>query len=173
MIRVEMVPSPADIVRRLETFSADLQDGALKAGLTGAARPLKNAMKAAEPKMAKYIGQRQLSGTARGRLGLDQYERAILVGATRRVASGASGRRTSGAKKAIWLEFGTAPHKIVPGSRNRRGILRIGNVFARHVDHPGVHARYWMARANSAAGTAMADAFYRAMSRYLDRKAGA
>lgn len=165
MIGLKIDPPPTSIIRCMEKLRKDLADKALSAGLTAAAKPLKAAMRSTAPQMRKYIGQRQLSGTARARLGLGQYQKAILVGATRRVAGG----RSAG-MKAIWLEWGTRPHEIRPRAPQPRGVLRFAGIFAEKIDHPGVRPRYWMERANRMTGSAQAQQFYIGMARYLNRK---
>ena len=159
-------PPLQEIEKRLAGFSEILRSKALNAGLVGASAPLKMAMKSNAPRMAKYIGHRQLSVTARSRIGLDpKYQRAILVGATKSITRGGSiaskieigGQaakvkriRQSAGKKAIWTEFGTKPHIIRP--RRRGGFLRFLGLFLPFVSHPGTRAQYWMARANASTG---------------------
>lgn len=103
--------------------------------------------------------------------GRDAAQRKVLVrtGATRRSgavhATNTAGRSSAQivfSRAAVWVEFGTAPHLIVPRQAGKALRFKSGGsvVFTRRVHHPGtrpapflrpaleeVRVTYWPARA--------------------------
>lgn len=92
-------------LRDLGEFERKLRDRAVRSGLVSFIRPIKSTAKQLAPQetgaMARAIGHRQLSRTAKARLGIAESSVALLVGPNRRVNGRYQGR------KGLWHEFGT------------------------------------------------------------------
>ena len=184
-LTLSVEPLPIIAARCMQELSTTLQTKALASALSGAATPLKAAMRSTVPvrtgALKRSIGHRRLSATAQSRIGVTGYAKAIIVGPIKKVKDAGYARspgnriyQINGAYKALWLEYGVRPHAIPmqtePSGDRKRKILRFNGVFRPSVRHPGIRARWWMANANAATGNAQADGFYKGMVRYLDRK---
>jgi len=95
----------AEVRRELADLEVKLRESAVRAGLVRAIAPTKRRAKALAPKdeghLARAIGHRSISKTAKARLGIAADTTALLVGANRRVNGRYQGR------KGLWHEFGT------------------------------------------------------------------
>nr|WP_300312754.1 HK97-gp10 family putative phage morphogenesis protein [Halomonas sp.] len=89
----------------LRALEASLQHGAVRAGLVRAIAPTKRLAKRLAPQdtgaMARAIGHRSLSKSAKSRLGIPAQNVALLVGPNRKVNGRWQGR------KGMWQELGT------------------------------------------------------------------
>lgn len=113
MIDIEYDPKEA--IKQLKQLEEGLQGKAIRAGLTGAIRPILKAMKANVPvdegALKKSLGRSTLSKRAKSRIGIPVDEVAVLIGPNRKVntdINGVTKKRHQG-YKAIWLEYGTMP----------------------------------------------------------------
>lgn len=180
MIEAEFAPSIPDIIQEIGALESDLQDKAVRSGLTASAKPLKDRLKQNAPNdsgsLKASIGQVTLSKSAKARLGYSAEQRVILVGPVRKVLStinGVTKKRQQG-YKAAWIEEGTAPHKIKPRKKGGLKALRFsgggGSLFAKTIDHPGTRATHFMSFSYLQTQAAVNDNFYLGLSKYLDRK---
>lgn len=133
----------ADFARaraEMKDLERKLKDGAVRAGLVQAIKPVKKTAKSLAPSdqgnLARAVGHRSISKRAKSRLGIAQDQAALLVGTNRKV-----GGRWQG-KKGLWQEHGTE-----------------------HMD-----ANPFLAPALSQNLNGFTGRFYDGMSRYLDRK---
>lgn len=49
-----------------------------------------------------------------------------------------------GEQLALWLEYGTRPHRIPKSRKRGRKVLKIGDRYVRWVNHPGARPRPWL-----------------------------
>ena len=178
MITTQFTTPIPDIIAELETLEEDLQNKALRSGLTASAKPLKDRLKQNVPvdsgSLKKSIGQITLSKSARARLGYRADQRVILVGPVRKVLStlnGVSKKRSMG-RFANWLEEGTDPHKIKPKNKFKpiRFLTGAGPLFFETINHPGIRATKFMERSYLQTQASVNEHFYLGLSKFLDRK---
>ncbi len=134
-----------DIRKRLLEQADGLQKKAVRSGLVYGSQPLKAAMRTLAPRLtgalARSIGHRQLSGTAKSRAGVAQDVEAILVGPQNvRLSARQLGRgmKQSAHSGEAWLvhileETGAKPHQVFAGAykagnarRNARLVKKFG-----------------------------------------------
>lgn len=130
--------------RDLGALEARLKASAVRAGLVRAIAPTKRAAKALAPKdeghMARAIGHRTISKTAKARLGIAADEVALLVGTNRRVNGRWQGR------KGMWQEHGTehmeASPFLGPALEQTQGNFagRFYDGLANYLDRKGLRA---------------------------------
>lgn len=179
-LNVKMDPDPKVVIQRLETFSEELQDKALKSGLGGAAKVLNDELKKRTPRqpgggaLYKSIGRAQLSRRGKASLGLPQALPAVLAGPIRKVVDPKYYLRP-GAKiyqgfKALWMEFGTKPHKIPSDAKRAAGkTVSFGGGVYSQVDHPGMTGTRFMSDSWSAAHGRLQAGFYGALAKRLKK----
>jgi len=102
---VRWTRAPREARRELRSLSRDMQGKVMKAAARAAAKPAKKVLKGntpvAEGDLVRSVGHKQLSKTAKARVGIDPENVALLVGPTRKV----SGVKQTG--KALLVEIGT------------------------------------------------------------------
>jgi len=168
---IEFEPSPAKLVKELRGLSEDLQRKAVDAGLVTSMKPIKAAMKTTAPRnkhgyIADSIGHRNVSKTAKARLGIDPEDRAKLVGPTKKV--NINDKKIGLGRLAHLLEEGTAPHLI--RFKNKKALHGNGNWFAQEVKHPGIRATYFMANSLAIHQSRVPALFYQGLAKHLNKR---
>lgn len=130
--------------RDLLNLEAKLKESAVRAGLVRAIAPTKRVAKALAPKdkghMARAIGHRTISKTAKTRLGIASDQVALLIGANRRVNGRYQGR------KGLWHEYGTEHMEpspfLLPALEQTQGGFagRFYDGLANYLDRKGLRA---------------------------------
>lgn len=152
----------AAVDARLKEMRGDLKYKAINSGLVYAARPIRDAMRAAAPmrtgKLRKSIGTRLANTRQKRRLGIDPTMHAVIVGP-----------RSTHGRIANVLEGGAKPHIIRP--RDARTVLRLyGNKFVAQVSHPGIKARWFIDSGHRTGLADMEGRFLVGVAAYLDKK---
>lgn len=116
MIKTEFSPSLELLTRALRGMGDDIQKKGLRSALGRAVKPIKDdAKRRVEAQsvdtggLRDSIGQRSLSVTGKGRLGIAPSTVAVIVGSTRKIPSvGSDGkkRKVSQQRKALFIEGG-------------------------------------------------------------------
>lgn len=178
MVNITFAPNPESVIRRLQSFSSELQNKALSSGLSGAAAPIKKRMKQLVPvqpgggALKRSIGHRQLSVSARARIGVPADVKAVIVGPIRRVAD-PKYKRNPGSKiqqgfKAYWMEYGTKGGYTIPKKSDK--FVNIGGNVRREVTHPGVRSpSRFVSRSFDQTRSQVEKAFFVALSKRLDK----
>lgn len=130
--------------RDLRALESKLRQAAIRAGLVRAIGPTKKAAKRMAPRQSgdleRAIGHKQISKSAKSRLGVQAETVALLVGANRRV-----GGRWQG-KKGMWHEYGTehmeANPFLAPALEQTQGAFagRFYDGLSGYLDRKGLRA---------------------------------
>lgn len=182
MIELKTNPDIAQLQKRLARLQKELQAKVVHSSLVYAVKPVKASMKQLLPSdtgdLRSSVGHKKLSGSRKSNLSAftgasgrasfsfaDQTA-ALLVGPNRKVNG-----LHQGFKAAI-LEFGTKPHEISPRARSGKKALALkGGGFASSVMHPGIKAGGFMQQALARHERQLANRFYTAMAKKLDKVA--
>lgn len=176
MINVEGVDFD-QVNRDLARLSKEIQDKAIRSGLTRAAGPIKKSMASNAPQksgdLSQSINQKlvtkgqasRLSPEVRGQLISSTSGVAIIVGPNKKV------NNKSQVYKAIFAESGTASHVIKP--KTTGGFLRffggVGSLFSKKIDHPGAKANPFMQKALTQNESQLQTRFYQGLAARLDK----
>lgn len=153
MAETTRVKGLAELQKVLDTLPAKLEKsimrGALRAGVRTIVPIAKSNIHNVSGELARTLDRKEAIGTK---------TRGGRVTARLRAGSGLGAKGTEPANLPIWLEFGTAAHRIVAGAGKR---LFFG-IFAKSVRHPGARPRPFMRPAldAGAAGAVIAAANY-------------
>lgn len=150
---------------------------ALGAGLTYAAKPVKEKLKSAAPVekavLKAAVGQRVLNNKIKAILNIPRNKRAIAVGLIRQTQAVKLRKKlkkiTLPALVSI-LNKGAKPHMIFPRKKSGKKFLKLrGGQLVKSVKHPGVKGTGFVDKAYKQGDAEVQTRFYLGLANFMDR----